>query len=835
MKKIFFTLLLLSHTLILISQSLQSPEQFLGYKIGTHFTPDYKIVNYFNAVARAKPDMVKVEKYGETYEGRELILAYIASPENLQKLEAIRVNNLRIAGMAKDKMAPVTDGAPAIIWLSYNVHGNEASSSEAAMLTLYALVDPNNTQTKEWLKNTVIIIDPCINPDGHDRYVNWYNTAVGDSFNVDRDSREHDEPWPYGRTNHYNFDLNRDWAWQTQKETQERMKKYNEWLPQVHVDYHEQGYNAPYYFAPAAEPFHEAVTLWQREFQTEIGKNNAKYFDANGWLYFTKETYDLLYPSYGDTYPTFNGAIGMTYEQGGGSTAGLAVKTNDGDTLTLTDRVMHHYTTGISTVEITSKNASKVVSEFKKYFDDNRNAVGSEYKTYILTSGDANRLQAVANLLQANGIEYGTTTAANFKGQNYFTGKEENYSGEKYKLAVSAFQPRSRFVKVLFEPKSILSDSETYDITAWAVPYAFGIKAYAVKEKLDVEPYKAVSAIAPVESGYGMLVPYTSFNAARLLCYLLQHKVKVRYSEKPFTYKEKNYDRGTLIILKTNNDPDWKKIMNDGCKQFNIQADEVESGFVEKGADFGSEYIRFIKPPRVALLTGEEAYPESAGEVWSFFEQTLHYPITPVIAKSVDDIRLNNFDVLIVPNGLYNSLDDRPVEDALQSFVKNGGKIIALENGAAQISSMDWGFKLKEQSDKDTSKSPADYSRLKKFADKERDVLPGTIPGAIYKVDLDNTHPLAYGYPDFYYTLRQDGKLYDFLKAGWNVGVVKQSNYISGFVGSRLKPQLKDGLLFGVQEYGKGNVIILADDVIFRLFWENGKLLFSNAVFLVGQ
>jgi hypothetical protein len=834
MKKIFFTLLLFSHTLILISQTLQSPEQFLGYKIGAHFTPDYKIVNYFNAVAKAKPDMVRVEKYGETYEGRELILAYITSPENLQRLDAIRLNNLRMSGMAKDKMAPVTEGTPAIVWLSYNVHGNEASSSEAAMLVLHALVDPNNTQTKEWLKNTVVIIDPCINPDGHDRYVNWFNTAVGDSFNIDHDSREHDEPWPYGRTNHYNFDLNRDWAWQTQKETQERMKKYNEWLPQVHVDYHEQGYNAPYYFAPATEPFHEVITPWQRQFQTEIGKNNAKYFDANGWLYFTKETYDLLYPSYGDTYPTFNGAIGMTYEQGGGGTAGLAVKTNDGDTLTLAKRAMHHYTTSISTIEITSKNAAKVVTEYKKYFDDNRTAVGSETKTYVLTSKDANQLQAVANLLQANGIEYGTTTATNFRAYNYFTGKEENYSGDTYRLAISAYQPKSRFAKVLFEPKSFLADSATYDITAWAVPYAFGIKAYAVKEKLDISPYKSAQAVIPVESDYGMLVPYTSFNAAKFLCYLLQHKVKVRYSEKPFTYKEKNYDRGTLIILKGGNDPDWKKVTNDACKQFNIQADEVESGFVEKGADFGSEYIRYIKAPRVAMLTGDEAYPESAGEVWSFFEQTLHYPITPVIAKSLEDIRLNNFDVLIIPNGLYNSLDDRPIQDALQSFVKNGGKIIALENGAAQVAAIDWGFKLKEQTDT-SAKSSADYSRLKKFADRERDVLPNTIPGAIYKVELDNTHPLAYGYPDFYYTLKQDGKLYDFLKGGWNVGVVKQSNYITGFVGSKLKPQLKDGLLFGVQEYEKGDVVLLADDVLFRLFWENGKLLFSNAVFLVGQ
>ncbi len=340
------------------AQALQTPEQFLGYKVGTHFTPHYKIVNYVRAVAQAKPDMVRIEKYGETNEGRELLLIYITTPENLKNLESIRQTNLAFSGLSNNKTAGSTTASPAIVWLSYNVHGNEASSSEASMLTLYSLVDPANTSTKEWLRNTVVIIDPCMNPDGRDRYVNWINSVMGKNYNPDPQSREHNEPWPGGRTNHYNFDLNRDWAWQTQKETRLRMAKYNEWLPQVHVDFHEQGYNQPYYFAPAAEPFHEVITPWQREFQNTIGRNNARYFDQNGWLFFTKERFDLLYPSYGDTYPLYNGAIGMTFEQGG-IRAGLGVTTGAGDVLTLVDRVNHHYTTGLSTIEMASQHAGR--------------------------------------------------------------------------------------------------------------------------------------------------------------------------------------------------------------------------------------------------------------------------------------------------------------------------------------------------------------------------------------------------------------------------------------------------------------------------------------------
>ncbi len=835
MRKIILGAFLLVQTCC-YAQTLQSPEQFLGYKIGTRYTPHYKILNYFNAVANAVPGMIKMEKYGESYEGRDLVVAYIASPENLQKLDAIRINNLRLAGMAKDKMAPATDGAPVIVWLSYNVHGNEPASSEASMLTLFALVDPANMQTKEYLKNTVVIIDPCINPDGRERYVNWYNSVVGATFNPDEQAREHSEPWPQGRTNHYNFDLNRDWAWQTQKESQQRLKLYNQWMPQVHVDYHEQGYNSPYYFAPAAEPYHEVITQWQRDFQVQIGKNNARYFDSSGWLYFTKQEFDLFYPSYGDTYPVYNGAIGMTFEQGGIS-AGLGVKTSDGDTLTLVDRVLHHYTTGMSTIETSSKNAAKLITEFKKFFDDNRSGAGFEYKTYVLTAKDKGRLQAVATLLQSNGIEYGSVQTKTFKGINYASGKEENYADESFQLAVSAAQPKGKLVKVLFEPKSYMSDSATYDIAAWSVPYAYGVKAYAVKEKLDIAPYAQAATVDAVQSTYGLLIPYTSLDDAKLLSYLLQKNVRVRYCLKPFTYNSKNYDRGTLIILKGNNVANWNELVNDACKQFNVQADGVSSGFMEKGADFGSSDVRFVHAPKVALFTGRQVSSSAAGEVWSFFDQTLHYPLTLLNAENIDYLKLDDYDVIVMPDGRYQALENKAGMDKLQDFVKNGGKLIALENGVSELTSGDWGLKLKDGNKDDSSKekSDSDYSALKKYADRDKNDITQSIPGAIYKVELDNTHPLAFGYPDTYYTLKQDGKIYEFLKDGWNVGVLKQSEFTSGFVGSKLKPSLKNGVIIGAENYERGNIIFFADDVLFRLFWQNGKLLFSNAVFLVGE
>jgi hypothetical protein len=362
----------------IFSQNIKSPSEFLGYEIGSRFTRHHKVVAYFKYVSKTVSN-VQLEKYGETNEHRPLYLSYISSQKNINNLEKIRKANLSQTGIAPGTSKNKT----AIVWLSYNVHGNEASSTEASMLTIYDLV----TTKKAWLENTIVIMDPCINPDGRDRYVNWYNQVKSSPYNSEQDAKEHDEPWPGGRANHYLFDLNRDWAWATQIESKQRIKMYNKWMPHIHVDFHEQGINSPYYFAPGAEPFHEVISDWQRDFQTQIGKNHASYFDKEGWLYFTKESFDLLYPSYGDTYPTFMGAIGMTFEQAGGGRGGLGIKTDEGEVLTLKDRATHHMTTVLSTVEISSKNAEKLNTEFKKFFDNSN----LEYKSFILKNENTDK------------------------------------------------------------------------------------------------------------------------------------------------------------------------------------------------------------------------------------------------------------------------------------------------------------------------------------------------------------------------------------------------------------------------------------------------------------
>jgi hypothetical protein len=815
---------------------VKSPEAFLGYKIGTRYTPHYRIVQYFQHLAKEAPQQLKLEQYGETNEGRPLLLASIASSQNMANLETIRTNNLRLANATRDKAAP-NENAPAIVWLSYNVHGNETSSSEAAMLTAYELVNPSNTKAQQWLQNTVVLIDPCLNPDGRDRYVNWYTTVIGQTINPEPLAREHREPWPGGRSNHYNFDLNRDWAWQTQKESQHRLKVYNTWLPQVHVDFHEQGVNEPYYFAPAAEPFHEVITPWQREFQTMIGKNHARYFDKEGWLYFTKERFDLFYPSYGDTYPTYHGAIGMTYEQGG-IRAGLGIINEDGDTLTLVDRAQHHFTTGMSTVEITSQHAAKVVKEFRNYFTNVLGKPAGEFKSWVIKNDGTDRVSRLLSLLDKNLIDWSYASAANYSGLNYFTGKSENFKAEAGDIVINLNQPKGNFIKVLFERNSAITDSATYDITAWSMPYVYGLKAYGVSNYITAttKTSPGIRDIAVEPNAYAYAIKWDGLNSAKFLAGAIQKGLKVRTVQQPFQSGSQIFDKGSLLVTKAANaGKNLLKEVQEIAAATQSQLYSIPSGFVDKGYDFGSSNVRIINAPKVALLAGESISSLGFGELWHFFDTQLKYPVTVMSASDFIREGMNKVDVLILPDGNYDFFSRKEVNEDLKAWVRRGGKIIAMENAVAQMARADWGIKLKDADEK-KPEGKADYSVLKKFENRERDWLKNSMPGSIFRLELDNSHPLGFGYPDYYYSLKQDGNLYEFFKEdGWNVGVIKRDNYVSGFAGTDIRPKLNDALLIGAQDMGRGQVIYFADNPIFRSFWENGKLLLCNALFLTGQ
>jgi hypothetical protein len=800
----------------------------LGLNIRRHL-----VQRYFEYVAAVANDRVQLQQYGRTNEGRPLLLAIVTSPENRSRIEDIRTANLKLVYKSIAAPGNKVEQQPAIVWLSYNVHGNEASSTEAAMQTIYELIK-DQSPCADWLKNTVVLIDPCLNPDGRDRYVNWYQSVVGKEFNPLPNAREHQEPWPGGRSNHYYFDLNRDWAWLTQVESQQRIKAYRSWMPQVHVDFHEQGYNEPYYFAPAAEPYHEIITNWQREFQQEIGKNHARYFDQNGWLYFTKERFDLLYPSYGDTYPIYNGSIGMTYEQGG-IRAGLGIINEDGDTLTLRARVAHHLTTSLSTIELGSLHQKRLVSEFSQFFENAITKGVGTYKSFVIKaeSKKQEHLNQLLSLLDAHGIQYAVGVSGSAKGVNFYTGKEESFSLSKEDVVVTGYQPNSALLQVLFEPRTSLSDSATYDITAWSLPYAYGLQAFATKDRIiAAEPYKR-SPITIENTQYGYALPWNSLKSAVFASRLLQAGYKLRYAVESFVVNGKSFDPGTILVLKTSNEKFGERLF-DTIREWALQDQmnlvALKTGLVDKGADFGSDKVVSIRTPRVALLSGEGSSSLSVGEIWHFFDRQLSYPITLLNSASLSSTDLASFDVLILPEGRFRFLDSKENVEGLKAWLQHGGKLIALGESSMQLTKLDIGLnsrKTDAANDKDT------YASLHLFKDRERDEIGSLTTGSIWKVTLDASHPIAFGYPSLYFTLKTDPTLFEYLKkdTGWNVGVLKKEVALAGFVGSQLDPKLKDGVLIGQIPVGRGSVSFFADNILFRNFWENGKLLLCNALF----
>ena len=802
---------------------VQSPEAFLGYPLGERFTPHHRVIDYVEHVAAAS-ERVDLVPYGETVEGRPLVTLVVRAGD----AGAARASNLRAAA---------GEGVPdkAIVWLSYNVHGNESVSTEASLATLYELATSDRAAV--WLEDVVVILDPCLNPDGRERYVSGYRQRRGAQPNADPDAWEHDEPWPGGRGNHYLFDLNRDWAWGTQAETRARLALYNAWLPHVHVDFHEQGVDSPYYFAPAAEPFHPRITDAQREIQTTIGRANAERFDREGWLYFTREVFDLFYPGYGDTWPTFNGAVGMTYEQGGSGRAGLAIETAEGDTLRLANRIEHHTASGLATVATTAQNAEAVRQAFARY---HRDAPAGETRAYAVR-GPQGQLDALAELLDLQGIRYGwADREQTAQGVRYGGGLDAPAAPARVTVApgdlvVPLDQPKGTLAAVLFEPAPALADSVTYDVTAWALPYVYGLEGLALRAGVSTTDARPVaSSPALPERPYAYVARYDSAPDAALLARLLDAGVGVRIATEPFTSGGEAYGAGTLVVTRAGNrelGDRFDAVVRGAAREASRPLGALATGFAETGIDVGSNAVGFVRAPRVLVLADEPVSSTALGEVWHTFEQTWQYPVSLVRAEDLGRAELADADVLVMPSGSYGDWLDGDRASTVLDWVRAGGRVVAMERAVDALARED-GFGVKRRTvARDTSAS----SKLRRYADREREDAASSNPGSIYRVQLDGSHPLAFGYPGYTYTLKRGTAAFEFLESGWNVGVVREGRPVSGFAGADTAERLTDTLVFGVREVGRGQVVLLVDSPLFRGFWSNGELLFANAVFGLGE
>jgi hypothetical protein len=786
-------------------------------KVETTFLHHHQVVAFYKQVAENYPERTKLIPYGFTPEGRPLMVIAISTEENIKNLESIRVAHLRKIGFYPQESNTDSKNNVALVWLSNSVHGNEPSPVGAGIKFTQKLLEEKNILEKNYLSNTVVLIDPCLNPDGYDRYVHWFNEVHHTLPNPDISSREHQEPWPGGRVNHYYYDLNRDWAWGVQEETRQRKKLYFEWMPHVHVDAHEQYPEDPFYFPPAAQPFHSCITPWQSEFQQKIGMNHSKRFDEKNWLFFTGEIFDLFYPSYGDTYPMFNGAIGMTYEQAGHSVGGSAVEIEFGKILTLKDRVTHHLEASLSTLEVASRNSQKLIEEQESWFDRARKNPTGIYKSYIISkNNDEASLKNFLDILNHNKITVKVCNGGGAgNGFSYQNGKNESFKINEGDWIVSANQNQGTLAQVLLDPIPGLKDSLTYDITAWSLIDAHGLNAWAStgvfgssEMKKNIESNN--SQINENKKPVGWVVPS---NDISLLVESLKNKANIRQSRSEIVLEGINYPKGSYFILAAENDK----------KDFNLKP--IYTTKSDKGADLGSSKLTPLSNPKIAVLYGDEIDGNGYGQVWHYFDKKIQFPFSAISVDQLKNKVLKKYEVLIIPEGNFSP--DEATHEILLSWVKSGGRCV-LVGQACQ------GFVGKKEIELTKKPDPDSLSLNvgKTYDGQERKFLEDLIGGTVIPINLENTHPLAYGFESASYrTLKTNSLIFNPLKDGWNVGLTPSTPEVRGFMGYKVKKKLGNSLVFGVQNLGSGSMVYLVDNPLFRGFWYSGETIFKNAVF----
>ena len=827
----YLSLLLMFFSTQLLFGQVKSPSAFLRHNLGEQFTPHHMLASYFDHLVEESDRIVK-RNYGYTNQDRPLNVFFISSPENLDRLETIRQQHLAKIGMG-DFSAPEEDIA--IVWLSYSVHGNEAGGSESSMNVAYQLVAGSDTEKSKWLENTIVIIDPSLNPDGYSRYSHWYRNIGNENPDPNLESREHFEPWPSGRLNHYYFDLNRDWAWITQVESQTRLKVYKDWMPHVHADVHEQFKDSPYYFAPGAAPFHMHISDWQKEFQTRIGKNSAAEFNEQEWLYITKEVFDLFYPSYGDTYPTFNGCIGMTYEQAGHGMSGRAIKMANGDTLTLQDRIDHHSATSFSAIQVSSRDAAELNSNFKKYFEVSSSNPPGEYKSYIISADNERKdMEALLSFFDQHKIKYSAVAKdKKIEAYDYTTDQKGEYMAKQGDLLVSAYQPLGILTQVLFEPDPVLEDSLTYDITAWSIPHARGLKAYATSEKINSDKAFALkenSLSLPSERPYSLAIKWKSLNDAKVVGKLLKEGLVLRFTETKVRFDNRDYAPGTVFLMAADNrkKENWYARASKIINELDGMAWALESGWAQSGSDMGSSNFVLMQEPKILLLASDELDANSFGYAWYYFEQVLDYPVTIVRKENLSRALKGDYNTLIVQDGAINI--DQDLEFDLTNWLRDGGKLISSANSIRSFAKIS-GMKLGDMKIPESMSAQGEM----RYEDRTRAYIPYFSPGAIYQTELDSSHPLSFGLGETYHSLKTNTLQYGLMKNGWNVASIKDDVIRMGFTGYRIDANQPNSMVAGEHSFGRGSVVFFVDDVLFRGFWNTGQQLFSNALFLTGN
>jgi hypothetical protein len=847
--------------------------QVLGYKVGERITSYADMLRFFEALELAAPERIKLFEYGRTWEGRKLIYAAIGAPElikdldgfakNMQKLSDPRVTNEQQAKALQSVL-------PSSVWLEYGVHGNEISSTDAAMMTAYHLLAaPDEATNKKILSNTIVFIDPLQNPDGRTRFTQRYYATVGLQHSSDRISAEQNEPWPKGRTNHYLFDMNRDWLAITQPETAGRVKILNHYRPLVVIDLHEMGGDNSYFFAPSAQPFNPNMSQNQIDNIGLIGRNHGKHFDRFGFDYFTREVYDAFYPGYGDSWPTFYGASASTYEVG--SARGMGFKKKNGELLTYKDTVHKHFVASISTAEGVADNHAKLLKDFYQYQVD---AIASgkadkKERVYLLpTQRDRAGTHKLATLMARHGVEVNQSSES-------FKACGKDYSAGTYWIDTA--QPRGKFVKTTFTKQVDMSDEfikeqerrrarllndEIYDVTAWSLPLMFNIETDACNRAVKVksvsidETHKLPGSVLNLQASVAFLVAWGDMAAGRFLTGALQQGLVVKSADKAFVLENKQaFPAGSLIIERRVNKADYADVVLSLANQTGASVIGVDSSWVIDGPSFGSNNTVTMSAPKVAMAWDEPVYPQSAGNTRFVIERQLNYPVTAVRINMLTKSNLANYQVLILPSGDYKKSFDEAAVKNLKSWVQNGGVLVTFGKATQFVASSDvalldvkreFAYKAKTQQGSVNKASPEkEKSRIKGqlFTEKQdlfdasevKQKSPDNVSGILANVEVDEEHWLTAGVNKNLVALVLGSDIYApiALKSGKNVAWFSGPETVlaSGYLWQENKKQLAYKPFLIHQPLGKGMLVSFTQEPTTRAYLDGLNVLLTNSIF----
>ena len=796
---------------------IPTPKSVIRHEVGDwHITHD-KLVQYMHALANAS-DRITIEDRGATFEGRPLLLLTITSPANHSNIETIRQEHLAIT-QRNTETTNVSD-MPIVVQQGFSIHGNEPSGSNAALVVAYYLAAAEGPSIENLLNNVVILFDPSYNPDGLQRFAYWVNTNKSKNINPDPNDREYDEVWPGGRTNHYWFDMNRDWLPVQLPESRARIATFHKWMPNILTDHHEMGTNSSFFFQPGIPSRTHPLTPQKNQDLTgEIGTYHAKAFDKIGSFYYSKESFDDFYYGKGSTFPDINGSIGILFEQA--SSRGHGQESVNG-ILTFPFTIRNQFTAALSTLEAAVNMRTKIVQYQQEFYKDAFKEASKAGAIVFGDEKDPSKAYHLAEILQRHHIDFHEIASD-------FTLNGKHYTkGSSYIIPKN--QRQHRLINAMFEKRTKFKDSLFYDVSAWTLPLAFNLdydeKVAINKTGSKITALTKPAAKPPGYSEYAYVMQWHDYYTPKALNMLLKKGIRAKVGMKPFSNANKQYDYGTILIPVQNQELSSANIseaVQEITQETGLQIDALLSGQTN-GINLGSNQFRAIQLPKVALLVGDGINSYDAGEIWHLFDQRYDMHITKLDTKNLRRADISKYTDIIMPATRGTALDKQAAKK-LKTWVQNGGTLIGYKSAGKWLDKNEF-IKINFKTKKDTANNISFEQRL------DYRGAQG-IGGAIFETKLDRSHPIAFGYKNDKLPMFRNTTIFiQEDKDSYNNPIKYTANpLLSGYISNPNLDLLKSTVPFKKGNLGRGNVIYFTDNTNFRAFWYGTNKLLMNSIF----